>query len=185
VEKANELVSKTKEAFMPHQFENGANPDAHRHTTAQEILSDTDGRIDVFVAGIGTGGTITGVGSVLKEKNPDIRIVGVEPASSPVLSGGASASHKIQGIGAGFIPKVLKKELLDEIITVSDEDAKTCALRLAREEGILAGISSGANIAASVKEASMEENRDKNIITVICDTGERYLSTWLFEEFRD
>jgi cysteine synthase A len=185
VEKANELVSKTKESFMPHQFENEANPDAHRRTTFQELWNDTEGHIDVFVAGIGTGGTITGVGSLLKEKKPEVRIVGVEPAASPVLSGGSAAPHKIQGIGAGFIPKVLKKELLDEIITVSDEEAGEYTLRLAREEGIFAGISSGANVAASVKEASKEENRDKNIVTVICDTGERYLSTWVFDKFKD
>ena len=181
VDKAEELSRKTPGAFMPNQFENPANPEAHRKTTAVEILDDTGGRVDIFVAGIGTGGTITGVGSVLKEKNPSVRIIGVEPASSAVLSGGKAGPHKIQGIGAGFVPGVLKKGLIDEIITVPDEDAGEFARRLAREEGILAGISAGANVFASVKAASREENRGKRIVTVLCDTGERYLSTWLFK----
>jgi cysteine synthase len=182
VEKAEELVASTPNAFMPQQFNNPANPEVHQRTTAQEIWSDTEGKVDIFVAGIGTGGTITGVGSFLKNKNPLIKIVGVEPAASPVLSGGEAGPHKIQGIGAGFVPKVLKKELLDEIITVQDEEAGDAARRLAREEGILAGISAGANLAASLKVASREENRGKNIVTVLCDTGERYLSTWLFSD---
>ena len=182
VDKAEELSRKTPGAFMPNQFENPANPEAHRKTTAVEILDDTGGRVDIFVAGIGTGGTITGVGSVLKEKNPSVRIIGVEPASSAVLSGGKAGPHKIQGIGAGFVPGVLKKGLIDEIITVPDEDAGEFARRLAREEGILAGISAGANVFASVKAASREENRGKTIVTILCDTGERYLSTWLFKD---
>ncbi|MDD4956635.1 MAG: cysteine synthase A [Candidatus Omnitrophica bacterium] len=182
VERAEELVSQTTGAFMPQQFENPANPEAHRRTTALEILEDTEGKVDILVAGIGTGGTITGIGSVLKENNPLIRIIGVEPATSPVLSGGMPGPHKIQGIGAGFVPKVLKKELIDEIITIQDEEAGDHARRLAKEEGILVGISSGANVAASVKLAATEENRGKTIVTILCDTGERYLSTWLFND---
>ncbi|MBD3296480.1 MAG: cysteine synthase A [Candidatus Omnitrophica bacterium] len=182
VEKAREILSDTPGAFMPQQFANPANPREHRRTTAAEIWEDTEGRIDIFAAGVGTGGTVTGVGSALKEKNPDIRIVGVEPGASPVLSGGDPGPHGIQGIGAGFVPQVLKKELLDEIITVTDEEAGEFARRLAREEGILAGISSGANVAAAVKIASRENNRGKNVVTVLCDTGERYLSTWLYED---
>lgn len=185
VEKAEELVKKTKNAFMPQQFNNEANPEIHRRTTACEIWEDTDGRVDIFVAGIGTGGTITGVGEVLKKRNPEVKIVGVEPESSPVLSGGEPGPHKIQGIGAGFIPKVLKKELIDEIITISDEDAGKYARRLAREEGLLVGISGGANIAASLRIAERKENVNKNIITILPDTGERYLSTWLFEGYLD
>jgi cysteine synthase A len=183
IEKAEELVRETPNAFMPQQFENPANPEAHRRTTAEEIWKDTGGKVDIFVAGIGTGGTITGTGEVLKKRNPGIRIVGVEPESSPVLSGGEPGPHKIQGIGAGFIPKVLKKELLDEIITVSDDDAGGHARKIAREEGILTGISGGAAVAAAVQVSSREENRDKNIITVLPDSGERYLSTWLFGEY--
>jgi cysteine synthase A len=183
VEKAEELTLSTPNAFMPQQFNNPANPEAHRNTTAQEIWNDTDGQVDVFVAGIGTGGTITGVGEVLKEKDPSVKIVGVEPETSPILSGGAPGPHKIQGIGAGFVPNVLKKELLDEIITIPDDEAGEIARRLAREEGLLVGISSGANVAASMKIASREENRGKTIVTVLCDTGERYLSTWLFSDF--
>ncbi|MDP8257913.1 MAG: cysteine synthase A [Candidatus Aadella gelida] len=185
VEKAEELVKSTKNSFMPQQFENEANPRIHRETTAQEIWEDTDGSVDIFVAGIGTGGTITGVAEVLKEKKSEIKIIGVEPENSQVLSGGDPGPHKIQGIGAGFIPNVLKKELIDEIITVSDEDAGIYARRLAREEGLLVGISGGANVAAAIALASREESKDKFIVTILPDSGERYLSTWLFEDYLD
>jgi len=182
VERAVELCSEMPNAFMPQQFENDANPGVHRKTTALEIWDATEGNVDVFVAGIGTGGTITGVGKILKEKNPKIEIIGVEPETSAILSGGQPGAHKIQGIGAGFVPKILKKELIDEIITIQDEEAGVYARRIAKEEGMLVGISAGANIAASVKIASREENRGKNIVTILCDTGERYLSTWLFSD---
>jgi len=184
VEKAEELAKNTPNSFMPQQFENEANPEIHRKTTAQELWKDTDGQVDVFISGIGTGGTLTGVGEGLKDKNPGIKLVGVEPESSPVLSGGEPGSHNIQGIGAGFIPKVLKKELLDEIITISDEEAGEFSRRLAREEGMLVGISAGAAVAAAVKVASREENKGKNIVVIIPDSGERYLSTWLFEDMK-
>jgi cysteine synthase len=182
VEKAEALAGSVPGAFMPQQFNNPANPGIHRTTTAREIWDDTAGDVDIFVAGIGTGGTITGVGEFLREKKADVKLVGVEPAGSPVLSGGEAGAHKIQGIGAGFVPGVLKKELLDEIMTIQDEEAGEMARRLAREEGLLTGISAGANVAASVKVASREENRGKTIVTVLCDTGERYLSTWLFSD---
>lgn len=182
VEKAETLTGSVPGAFMPQQFNNPANPDIHRRTTAREIWDDTGGDVDIFVSGIGTGGTITGVGEFLRGKNPEINLVGVEPADSPVLSGGKAGPHKIQGIGAGFVPGILKKELLDEIMTIRDEEAGEMARRLAREEGILTGISAGANVAASVKVASREENAGKTIVTVLCDTGERYLSTWLFRD---
>jgi len=183
VEKAEELVANTPNAFMPQQFNNPANSEIHRKTTAKEILEDTDGKVDVFVAGIGTGGTVTGVGEALKKKNPEVKIIGVEPKGSPVLSGGEPGPHKIQGIGAGFVPNVLKKDILDEIITITDEAAGEMARRLAKEEGLLVGISAGANVAVSLEVASREENRGKNIVTVLCDSGERYLSTWLFSDF--
>jgi len=183
VEKAAELTESTPNAFMPQQFENPANPEIHRKTTAEEIWDDTGGEIDIFIAGIGTGGTITGVGEVLKERKSDIKIIAVEPESSPVLSGGAPGPHKIQGIGAGFIPKVLKKGLLDEIITIPDDEAGEFSRRLAREEGILAGISAGAAVAAAVRVAAREDSPGRNIVVIIPDSGERYLSTWLFKEF--
>ena len=185
VEKAEEIVSENKNAYMPQQFENLANPEIHYRTTAEEIWNDTDGKVDIFACGIGTGGTITGVGSFLKEKNPGITIIGVEPETSSVLSGGLPGPHKIQGIGAGFIPKVLKKELLDEIITITDESAGSMARRLARSEGLLVGISAGGNVEASLQIAKRKENKGKNIVTVLCDTGERYLSTWLFKDFTE
>ena len=181
VEKAEELVAKTPGAFMPQQFKNPANPAAHRATTAEEIWRDTDGTVDIFVAGVGTGGTITGVAEGLKKHKPGVKAVAVEPADSPVLSGGKAAPHKIQGIGAGFVPDVLRRELIDEIVTVKHDDAGETTRRLAREEGILAGISSGANVWAALQVAGRPENKGKLIVTIICDTGERYLSTWLFQ----
>ncbi len=181
VEKARELADTMEDAVVLQQFENPANPEIHIKTTAQEILRDTDGKIDIFVAAIGTGGTITGVGKVLKEHNPDITIVAVEPENSPVLEGGKPGPHKIQGIGAGFIPKVLDTSIYDEIIAVSDEDAASTARSLAKEEGLLVGISSGANVYAAAAVAGREENRGKTVVTMLNDTGERYLSSGLFE----
>lgn len=183
VEKADEIAAEVPGAVILQQFNNPANPEVHRKTTAEEIWNDTGGKVDIFVAGVGTGGTITGVGEVLKKRSPGIKIVAVEPESSAVLSGRQPGSHKIQGIGAGFVPKILKKEIIDEIMTVKDEEAGDMARRLAREEGLLVGISAGANVAASVRVASRKENAGKNIVTVLCDTGERYLSTWLFAEY--
>jgi cysteine synthase A len=161
--------------FMPQQFQNSANPDIHRRTTAQEILADTDGRIDCFVAGVGTGGTITGVGEVLKQHNPDIRIIAVEPERSPVLRGGRFGIHGIQGIGASFVPSVLNRDIYDEVIGITDEEAYQMTARLTREEGILAGISAGANVLASSRIAE-QLGEGKRVVTIICDTGERYLS---------
>jgi len=178
VKKSEELLKKIPGAFTPQQFENPANPKAHRETTAEEIWRDTDGKIDIFVSGVGTGGTITGVGEVLKKRKPGIKIVAIEPKKSAVLSGGSPSPHKIQGIGAGFIPKVLKKELIDEIICVDDDDALATALRLAKEEGILAGISSGASVWAALEVARRDENKGKLIVAILPDTGERYLSVW-------
>ena len=179
IAKAEELLAKTPDSFMPNQFTNPANPEIHRQTTAKEIWEDTDGRIDIFVAGVGTGGTITGVGEVLKTKNPSLQVVAVEPADSPVLSGGKPGPHKIQGIGAGFVPKILNREIIDEIITVTNDQAMETARRIAKEEGILCGISSGANAWAAMQIASRPENRGKQIVFPLCDTGERYLSTEL------
>ena len=158
-----------------------ANPDAHRHSTAIELFEDMDGKIDIFVAAVGTGGTITGIGEILKEKIPGIKIIAVEPKDSPVLSGGAPGAHKIQGIGAGFVPSVLNKAVYDEIITVSNEDAFNAARSIARSEGVLVGVSAGANAHAASIIAARPENKGKNIVTVLCDTGERYLSTPLFD----
>jgi cysteine synthase A len=167
---------------MPQQFNNPANPEIHRVTTAEEIWRDTDGRVDILVSGVGTGGTITGVTEVLKERKPEFKAIAVEPVDSPVLSGGNPGGHKIQGIGAGFVPEVLRRDLIDEIITVSNDDAGDMARKLAREEGILAGISSGAAVWVALQVAGRPENRGKLIVTILPDTGERYLSTWLFQE---
>ena len=182
VEKAEELAKSTENSFVPQQFNNPANPEIHRKTTAEEIWQDTDGEVDIFIAGIGTGGTITGVGEVLKKRNPAVKVIGVEPADSPVLSGGKAGPHKIQGIGAGFVPKILNRSVIDEIMTVTNEDAGETARRLAREEGILAGISCGANLWAALKVGERPEAEGKTIVTVLPDTGERYLSTWLFQK---
>jgi len=182
VEKAAELASQTKNSFVPQQFKNSANTEIHRTTTAVELLNDTGGNFDIFIAGVGTGGTITGVGEVLKKKNPNIKFIAVEPRDSPVLSGGKPSPHKIQGIGAGFVPDILNLKVVDEIITVSNEDAGTVARRLAKEEGILAGISCGAAMWAALQVAKRPESKGKTIVVVLPDTGERYLSTWLFQE---
>lgn len=181
IEKAQELSDNCSNSFIPMQFSNEANPQMHFSTTAREIWQDTAGQIDVFVAGVGTGGTITGVGRALKEKNHEIKIVAVEPANSPVISGGSHTPHKIQGIGAGFIPDILDKSVIDEVITIHDEEAIATAKKIIRHEGIFCGISSGANVYAALKLAADKRNAGKNIVTVICDTGERYLSTALFE----
>jgi cysteine synthase A len=182
IRKAEEIAAGLPDAFMPQQFENPANPDVHGRTTAEEIWHDTDGQVDVLVAGVGTGGTITGVSGALKKRKPSLRAVAVEPAGSPVLSGGEPGPHKIQGIGAGFVPGVLRQDLVDEIVQVDHEDAGSTARRLAREEGILCGISSGAALWAALEVARREESRDRTIVVVLPDSGERYLSTWLFEE---
>ncbi|NWF77892.1 MAG: cysteine synthase A [Chloroflexi bacterium] len=182
VKKAEQLVAENPDYFMPQQFNNPANPEIHRLTTAEEIWRDTGGEVDILVAGVGTGGTITGVAEVIKKRKPEFKAIAVEPAASPVLSGGKPGSHKIQGIGAGFIPQILRLDLVDEIIRVTNEDAGAMARRLAKEEGILAGISSGAATWAALEAAKRTENKDKLIVVVLPDTGERYLSTWLFQE---
>ncbi len=181
IDRARELAAETVGAWIPMQFENPANPDAHEKTTAEEIWADTDGTVDAVVAGIGTGGTITGIGRALKPRKPRLRLIGVEPAESPVLSGGEAAAHGIQGIGAGFVPGVLQRDLLDEVLTVSTDDAKATTRRLAAEEGILAGISSGAAVCAALRVAAREEMRDHLTVAIVPDTGERYLSTHTFE----
>jgi len=181
IEKADELVRSIPNSFMPQQFKNPANPEIHRRTTAEEIWRDTDGQIDMIVAGVGTGGTLTGVAQAIKPRRPGFKAIAVEPADSPVLSGGKPGPHKIQGIGAGFVPDTCDTSLVDEVIRVAHEQAGDMARRLAREEGVFAGISSGANAWAAVEVARRSENAGKRIVTIMCDTGERYLSTWLFE----
>ncbi|TVQ28957.1 MAG: cysteine synthase A [Spirochaetaceae bacterium] len=182
VARARAIVAATPGAIMVSQFTNPANPDVHRRTTAEEIWTDLDGRIDAFVAGVGTGGTITGVGSRLKELRPSVRVIAVEPAESPVLSGGSPGPHRIQGIGAGFVPEVLDRAVIDEVIRVDSDAAMQTTRSLGRLEGILCGVSAGANVCAALEVARRPEFEGKTIATVICDTGERYLSTWVFEE---
>ncbi len=182
ISKAEQLAAEYPNSFIPQQFQNPANPEVHRVTTADEIWRDTGGRVDMLVAGVGTGGTITGTAEVLKAKKPGFKAIAVEPADSPVLSGGRAGPHKIQGIGAGFVPDVIRADLIDEIVKVSNEDAGTMARRLAREEGLLVGISSGAAAWAAVEVARRPESEGKLIVVILPDTGERYLSTWLFQE---
>jgi len=182
VNKAKEIAEANPDAFLPLQFANEDNPLAHRNKTVNEIWDDTDGKIDIFVSGVGTGGTLTGVGSELKKRNPEIKVVAVEPEKSPVLSGGSGGPHGIQGIGAGFVPDVLQTGLIDEVAQVADEDAVAMARRLMQEEGILCGISAGAAAHAAVEIAKREENKDKLVVFVVPDTGERYLSTALFKD---
>ena len=182
IARAEEIASETEGAFVPQQFQNPANPEAHRRTTAEEIWEDTGGEVDVLVAGVGTGGSITGVAEVIKARKPSFRAVAVEPADSPVLSGGAPGPHKIQGIGAGFVPGVLNTSVYDEVVTCTAEDAFAMSRRLAREEGILVGISGGANVWAASELARRPENAGLTLVTFLCDTGERYLSTPLFDE---
>ena len=182
IAKAEELAASLPNAFVVGQFTNPANPDAHRKTTGPEIWEDTDGKVDIFVAGVGTGGTITGVGEYLKSKNPDVRVIAVEPADSPVLSGGKAGKHGLQGIGAGFVPEILNTEIFDEIVRVTTEQAYEASRLLARKEGLLVGISSGAALYAATEIAKREENKGKHIVVLLPDTGERYLSTPMFED---
>lgn len=184
IEKADELARVTPNSFVPQQFNNPANPEIHRKTTAEEIWNDTDGKIDILVSGIGTGGTITGVAEVIKKRKPGFKAIAVEPDASPVLSGGNPGPHKIQGIGAGFIPKVLNRDIIDEVIRVTNENAGETARQAARLEGILVGISSGAALWAAIEVSKRKENKGKTIVAVLPDTGERYLTTWLFQELR-
>ena len=179
---AQQIAADTPGAFIPQQFENPANPDIHARSTAEEIWADTDGAVDVFVAGVGTGGSVTGVGRVLKERKPGVQVIAVEPADSPVLSGGDPSPHRIQGIGAGFVPPVLDTGVYDEVIQATADDAFQVSRRLAQEEGILTGISAGANVWAAMQVAARPENAGKVVVTIVCDTGERYLSTALFAE---
>ena len=182
VRKAEQLAAENANYFLPQQFNNPANPEIHRLTTAEEIWRDTAGKVDILISGVGTGGTITGVAETIKAKKPQFKAIAVEPVDSPVLSGGKPGPHKIQGIGAGFIPNVLRTDLIDEIVKVSNEDAGIMARRLAKEEGILGGISSGATAWAAIEVAKRPENKGKLIVVVLPDTGERYLSTWLFQD---
>jgi len=181
IKKAEEIVKNNCKAFTPQQFKNPANPEVHRKTTALEIWKDTDGKVDILVSGVGTGGTITGVAEVIKKRKPSFKAIAVEPADSPVISGGEPGSHKIQGIGAGFVPDVLNRDIIDEIIKVTNEEAIICARRLAKEEGIFAGISSGAAVWAAIKVAKRKENKGKLIVVILPDLGDRYLSTELFQ----
>lgn len=182
IEKASELAKTIENSFIPSQFTNSANPETHKRTTGPEIWEDTDGNVDIFVAGVGTGGTVTGVGEYLKSKNPNVKVVAVEPASSPVLSEGRAGSHKIQGIGAGFVPETLNTNIYDEVIKVENEDAFKTSREIARKEGFLVGISSGAATYAATELAKRPENKGKTIVVLLPDTGERYLSTTLFSE---
>ena len=180
IKRAEKLLAETPNAFMPQQFNNPANPQVHRETTAEEIWADTDGKIDIFVAGVGTGGTITGCGEVLKNRNKNLKVIAVEPKDSPVLSGGKPGPHKIQGIGPGFLPDVLNREIIDEIVQVTNQDAMETARQLASKEGILSGISSGAAVWAAVQVSQRPENQGKTIVVILPDTGERYISTEMF-----
>ena len=185
IELAEEMAAKDDRYFLPKQFENPANPEIHRQTTAQEIWKDTDGKVDFLVAGVGTGGTITGIGETIKELKPDFRVIAVEPKASPILSGGKSGPHPIQGIGAGFIPSILNTEIIDEIVQVEGKDAYATARRMAVEEGLLVGISSGAAVWAALQVGQREENKDKLIVVIIPSFGERYLSTDLYKDLMD
>jgi len=184
INKAKDLAASGNNYFIPQQFENPANPEIHRKTTAEEIWNDTDGKVDILVCGVGTGGTITGVSEVIKERKPSFKTIAVEPKDSPVLSGGNPGPHKIQGIGAGFIPAILNTDTIDEIIQVENEEAIACAQKIIRQEGIMSGVSSGAAVCAAIQVAKREENKDKLIVVIVPDTGERYLSTDLFAEYR-